>query len=375
MISSILSMPLDKVYIFSSYKLDEKDNKKYILKGSIEKTIDISDSSFAFIEGVKSLTINEDDKTTQDFKIRELYYDKYFLQDLFNLRLGRNIKTFDFTNTYSIVNFLSISNNVGDLDDRTLNQTPLDGFSWSINDITNEQVNQYLAFHFYSEDISNKNKRSNQRYLFEMTQSGDKFHQSIFIYKPSSGDSSIAIAKSETIGEEIIYNATIRYDFGDDSAFSSVMGLEYSPTSNLLIGLESITLGNKISGRFDRIKKYKEIQNNALNGHNLKELNNNQINNIVKNAINNYYNNLTSKNYLSLYSQYSWDDIKIIFSWLENLNDSSRRLITQVNYKLQSIDMNLQATNFSGRKDTEFGFVEDKKAYEVRFFISYLLVD
>ena len=346
-LSGAFAMPVDKIYTFGSYEQDEKENKVFISKISAEKTFDISDTSFAFVEGIVSRT-NKSSKSNNNFIIRELYYDKYFLQELLNIRLGRSVRTFDFTNTYSIVDFLSLSSRLGDINDRTLSQQPLDGLSLTLNDIRNETMNQYISLHIYGD------KRIKQRYLLEMTQSGDNFHQSIFLYTNSDNSKSIAIAKSETIGDNIIYNLSTKYDFGDKSAFSSVVGMEYSPMGDLLIGLEGINLGKNINGRFERAKKHNTFRS--------------------ANDFKNYYSDLTSKNYLSLYTTYTIDDTRFLFGWLENVNDSSRRLSLQLNHKFESIELNIQGIKFDGIKDTEFGYIKEQKAYEIKFFLSYLLV-
>ena len=353
--SSIYTMPIDKAYVFTQFTQDEKDNKNYEAKIAISKTIDMSDTSFVFIEGTKSIKYNQNEDTIKSSALKELYYDKYFLNDLFNLRIGRSIKAFDFTNTYSVVDFLSSSSNVGDINDRALNKNPLDGMSFTMNDITNEETSQYITIHTYIDDISDKDKSDNQKYLFEMTQSNDKVHQSIFIFNNNQDYPSLAIAKSQTIGDKINFNATARYDFTPNDDFSSVTGIEYNPNDKFLLGLESITLTKNIEGRNERMKKHSEFRS--------------------ANDFNNYYKDLTSKVYLSMYSQYKWNDTSLTFNWLENLNDSSRRLSTQVNHKFETIEVNLQANNFQGRESTEFGYIEEQKAYEIKFFVSYLWVE
>lgn len=347
-LNSAFAMPVDKIYTFGSYGQDEKENEVFISKISTEKTFDISDTSFAFVEGIASST-NKAGKSNDDFTLRELYYDRYFLQESLNVRLGRSIRTFDFTNTYSIVDFLSSSSGLGDTNDRALSKKPLDGLSLTLNDITNESISQYISLHIYGDDTIK------QRYLIEISQSGDNFHQSIFLYANSDNDKSIAIAKSETIGDNLIYNVSTKYDFGDKSAFSSVIGMEYNPTGDLLIGLEGINLDKNINGRFERVKKHNTFRS--------------------ANDFNNYYSDLTSKNYLSLYTTYTIDDTRFLFGWLENVNDSSRRLSLQLNHKFESVEANIQAINFDGIKNTEFGYIKEQKAYEVKFFVSYLLVD
>lgn len=347
--SSIYAMPIDKAYVFTQYNQDEKDNKNYEIKIAMSKTIDMSDTSFAFIE------VTGFEETIKDFTLKELYYDKYFLSDLFNLRIGRSIKSFDFTNTYSVVDFLSSSNIVGDVNDRALNKAPLDGMSFTLNDITNEETSQYITIHTYVDDISDKDKSNNQKYLLEMTMSNDKVNQSIFIFNNNQAYPSLAIATSQTIGDKINFNATARYDFTPSDDFSSVTGIEYNPNEKFLLGLESITLMKNIEGRFDRMKKHSEFRS--------------------ADDFSNYYKDLTSKVYLSMYSQYKWDDTSLTFNWLENLNDSSRRLSTQLNHKFETIEVNLQANNFQGIENTEFGYIEEQKAYEVKFFVSYLWVE
>lgn len=354
MLNTIFAMPLYKIYTFMSYEQDDKENDTLVYKMSTENTFDISDTSFAFVESIAS-SIEENDKSDDDWTLRELYYDKYFLNELFNLRLGRSIRTLDFTNTYSVVDFLSSSSNLGDTNDRTLIKAPLDGLSFTLNDITNETINQYLSLHIYSENIIDDEKKDNQKYLLEMTQSGDKFHQSILLYSDNKEQQSIAMARSETVGDNIIYNATTRYDFGDNSGFSAVTGIEYSPIGDFLIGLESIRLGKNIDGRFEREKKHKEFRS--------------------ADDSKNYYSDLTSKDYLSLYSRYTWNDTMLIFSWLENTNDSSRRLSSGLNHKFESVEVNLQAINFDGIKNTEFGYIKEQKSYEVKFFVSYLMMN
>ncbi len=350
--SSIYAMPIDKIYMFGLYNQDEKENKSSLFKLSVEKTLDVNDNGFAFIEAIGSLDYDKDEKETSDGIVREVYYDQYFLHYLFNIRIGRSIKTFNFTNTYNVLNFLSFSGNMEDINDRVLDNKPLDGVSFVINDITNEETSQYVAIHAYVDDISDKDKSENQKYLLEMSTSEDKESKSIFIFNNNQGHPAIAAAISKTISDKINFNSTIRYDFTSDGEISSVSGGEYNVNEKLLLGLEGITLTKNIEGRFDRAKKHAEFES--------------------RDDFINYYKNLTSQKYISMYSRYKWDDTSLTFSWLKNLNDSSRRFSTQINHQFETIEIDLQANHFQGRENTEFGYIGEQKAYEIKFFMSYL---
>ena len=179
LIVNLISSVFDKAYVFGEYSQDDKENKTLFSKVSLEKTIWLGDDSFLFLNGIAQLDYdyNKEDAQT-DLLMRKAYYDAYFLLEIVNIRMGRDIKTFDFAKTYSILDFLASSSSVHDVEDRTLSIKPLDGITFTIiNPYAKNGMSQFLSFYAYVDDAFDELGRKNKKYLFEATQSGDSFYQ------------------------------------------------------------------------------------------------------------------------------------------------------------------------------------------------------
>jgi len=352
---------IDEAYMFAKISHDNKNNKELQGKISVKKTLDIDDDSLIFLNAIGDISYNYDtSKTHINRDIKELYYNAYYLQELFNLKIGRSIKKFDYTKTYSIVDFFSKSNQIDDINDRELKTKPMDGVSFTLNDITleNSGKSQFISFHAYVQNLS-KAGINNQKFVLEATQSQDNHYQSIFLFINYAKNGGIALASSRNIGDSFIFKSTIKYTHTNKTKFfdkiDSVLGLEYSPTSQFLIGAEHIYLGGRIDNTKDRAKINQNFKS--------------------KDEAVRFYNDLTSDNYLSLYTNYKFRDMDIDFvlSWLKNLSDSSDRYSVSLDYKINSWELALYGNIFDGDKNSEFGYLRDNAySYKTSFLVSYL---
>ena len=339
---------LDNIYIFGEYSKTNKSQKDFILKISKEKTIEFKNDSFIFINPL--LTIHKKDEGNRIYlnkRMREFYFNSYYLDELFNLQIGRTIKTFDFTQI-SILNFLSKSSSLEDPNDRNLEVEAMDGISLTLNDIKSDNT-RYLTIHTYVENIFNKEKRHNQKSFLELTESGDSYNRSIFIFNDNRSYPALALAYSGGVNDNIIYSSIIKYKF--DGYFNSATNTEYSLTSNNSIGLEAIYLGGKISSKNERIKKHQTFKN--------------------KQDFINLYNDLNSELYLLLYNRNKILDISTRISWLENIKDNSKRFNAEISYNFDNgININIQGIIFIGEENSEFGYIKNNSFNnKIKFFI------
>jgi len=352
---------IDEAYIYAKISHDSKSNKQLRGKVSVKKTFDINDDALIFANLAATTEYNYDTKKTHiNGEVRELYYDDNYLHELFNLRAGRSIKTFDYTKTYSIVDFFSKSNQIDDINDRELKTKPMDGFSFALNDITLEGSgkSQSITLHAYTKNLT---KEGNNKYklVLEATQSQDSHYQSIFLFTDYAHNSGIALASSRNIKDSFIFKATLKYTNTNKTKLfekiDSVVGLEYSPTSRFLLGLEHIYLG----GRIDNAKDREKINQNFKS----------------KNEAQEFYSDLTSNNYLSFYTNYkpSFLDTSFTLSVFRNLGDSSNRYSISADYNIDSFEFSLYMNAFDGDKNSEFGYLnKNAYSYKTSFLISYL---
>jgi len=353
---------IDEAYIFAKFSQDSNHTKDIESKISIKKTFDINPDSLIFLNAVGEVNYNFNKKEKlAKLNLKEIYYDAYYLNELFNLRAGKSIITFDFTKTYSILNFLSKSSNIDDIDDIELKKDSLYGFSFTINDIrlSDSNKSQSITLHTYTADNIFKKGIKHLRFLLEATQSGDNYYRSIFAYYDYTHQPAIALASSRTFYDSLTLNMSIKYTHIKKSSFfnklSSVVELEYSPISSLLFGIGYINIGKNLKSKEDRLEKHKSFKS--------------------KKDAKDFYSDLTSRNYLSFYANYNPESINMEFTalWLKNIDDSSSRYTLSTTYKYDSFNFSLRGTIFSGDKDTEFGYLKNNAySYKVSFLTSWL---
>jgi len=347
---SIFSSIVDKVYIYSSNS--KEDDKKYSYQSGllIEKSINVSNDSFFKISGFSKYKKDSNNIEVLDFKIYKAYYKRFYFNDIISMSIGRDIKDFSFTKTYNILGFLNAKNNFLDTNERYLGSSSVDGISLSLNNPRDEAKS--IIFHSYINDIHTKEGRSKQRYLLEFTISRDSVRKSIFINKNSDEDIALSLAITKTFWDKFNYSAVLKYQGG----ISSVSGLEYNPTSNLVFGIETIRLHNKIQSRDSRKKKYEELKGD-------------------KYKIKKLYSDLSSSSYIVGFTRYKISNLSLIASNIHNLHDSSLRVSTQIEYKYKNISLFIKHTKHIGDEYSEFGEIK-KLGFEdeTKVLISYMKV-
>ena len=362
MLSSLSAGMIDKFYYFTestSTTQDDKDKEQILLKASIEKTKEFTDNIFSVFNLATSINENEGNYE-KEIDIRKFYFDITAHGGIVNLRLGRDIKNFDYGNIYSIIDYLSSSNSMGDPSDRTLKTKAIDGFSLTLTDPYSSTVNNTASLHIYSKDITDEEKQKDQSHVIELTQVGDKFNRSIFIANETNKNPSLAVAQTRTIGNAINITSSLKYEHNEDDLIervSSLSNIEYSLSSDSFIGIEYMRLGGKLNDEQERIKKHNSFKS-------------------AKEA-RSFYQDLNSKYYISLYTKISFSDFTTNLSTLENLTDGSRRINLGATYNLDSVSLHSNLTiHHSETEDTEFGYLKEKAfEYEYKFFVSYLWMD
>lgn len=359
-IASLFAGIFDKVYVFTENKGNNKGSNKTLIKALIEKTMKFKESSLIKISGTKS--IKYDGQTKEfDFQakdIRKLYYNVSGYNGVLNFRIGRDIKSFSYGKTYSIINYLSPNGTISNPNDRTLQIKSRDGFSLTLIDRDNSKgVQNTIALHIYTKNIMNKQDQKKQSHVLELTQKADTFKRSIFIANETNANPSIAIAQKQIIGESFNETSTLKYEHNKEdflARFSYLINLEYDITRNFLAGFEYFHLSGGLRDIKERDKKHHTFRNYE--------------------DFKDFYKNLNSKQYLSLYTKINSNNFTTTLKTLESLSDNSRKINLQITYKIDKINLHSSiAINNSKANDTEFGYLRDNFfEVEYRIFVSYL---
>ena len=287
-----------------------------------------------FSSAVFKTSYNNKGKHNNSLDLRELYIQKE-LNDNFNLSFGREILSFGTMKSYSILDSLSNSN-ITDLNDMNLNILGNDGANIK-----------------YEKDFSLSS------YLYKT-----KNHKNIFniieIYKPYEYHTLKFLLKTEK-NKKPIYASSLSFSLNDynnlniessykNSKLNTIIGLDYTPFSELTLSYEKLFL-NSGEDKEERKISLKNLRKKT------------------KKEQKKYFYGLKSKSYDNFFLKYTKDEISL--KSLINLNktDKSKRYIFITEYTIKEYKLSLRYIKYNGTKLSEFGSFPKSKT--ISLYLSY----
>ncbi len=330
-LSSILfaDIQVDRIYSFIEYTKKDTDiseeftNVGVLLEGSSEVFESEITGSVRALHDEQS-----EDENYNSVDIKELYAKKYFRDDIYSVSIGREVSSFGVAKTHSLVDFFTAKNSITNSDDKSLELIGSDGANVVYED-------EYkIAFYSYDVDKGSSNN------IFEISKMYDSYTLSFYLNKNLE-----AFTSSISINDYFNFNGEFK---NEEDKFDTILGVDYTPTSDILISLEKIFL-NTGETKEQRLSTLQNISSKS------------------KDERSKYFNSLTSKKYTNIYIRYSVDDISTSFYTSINETDKSKRYLAQVEYSFDSYAFLVEYLANNGENNSEYSdsLMKDKLLFHI----------